>query len=81
MYPFRSPGAMGKRCRAGQGAIAALLCAWSVVLLAKAERQFVNEWAAEIPGGLEAARLIADELDYELLGQVRRDPSPPFSFF
>lgn len=72
---------MGKRCRAGQGVIAGLLCAWTVVLLAKAERQFVNEWAAEIPGGLEAARLIADELDYELLGQVRRDPSLFFSFF
>ncbi|XP_070599102.1 neuroendocrine convertase 1 isoform X1 [Erythrolamprus reginae] len=62
---------MGKRCRAGQGVFGALLLgAWTVVLMAKAERQFVNEWAAEIPGGLEAARLIADELDYELLGQI-----------
>ncbi|XP_007439683.1 neuroendocrine convertase 1 [Python bivittatus] len=61
---------MEKRCRAGQGVLAALLCAWTVVLLAKAERQFVNEWAAEIPGGPEAAKAIADELDYELLGQI-----------
>ncbi|XP_060091637.1 neuroendocrine convertase 1 [Heteronotia binoei] len=48
----------------------ALLCAWSVAILAKAERQFVNEWAAEIPGGPEAAKAIADELEYELLGQI-----------
>lgn len=37
----------------------------------KAKRQFVNEWAAEIPGGPEAASAIAQELGYDLLGQVR----------
>lgn len=55
--------------------MAALLCASSLVLLAEAERQFLNEWAAEIPGGPEAAKAIADELEYELLGQVRCTPS------
>ncbi|MBN3326312.1 NEC1 convertase, partial [Atractosteus spatula] len=34
------------------------------------ERQYVNEWAVEIPGGLEAARAIAEELDYELVRQI-----------
>ncbi|XP_077203781.1 neuroendocrine convertase 1 isoform X2 [Paroedura picta] len=48
----------------------ALLCAWSAAILAKAERQFVNEWAAEIPGGPQAAKAIADELEYDLLGQI-----------
>lgn len=31
----------------------------------------MNEWAAEIPGGPEAASAIAEELGYDLLGQVR----------
>lgn len=31
----------------------------------------MNEWAAEIPGGPEAALAIAEELGYDLLGQVR----------
>ena len=31
----------------------------------------MNEWAAEIPGGPEAASAIAQELGYDLLGQVR----------
>lgn len=31
----------------------------------------MNEWAAEIPGGQEAALAIAEELGYDLLGQVR----------
>lgn len=59
----------------------ALLCAWSVAILAKADRQFVNEWAAEIPGGPEAAKAIADELEYELLGQVRRTRLNQLSLF
>ncbi|XP_028922811.1 neuroendocrine convertase 1 isoform X2 [Ornithorhynchus anatinus] len=34
------------------------------------QRQFVNQWAAEVPGGPGAARAIADELGYDLLGQI-----------
>lgn len=49
----------------------ALFCAWCALNNVKAKRQFVNEWAAEIPGGPEAASAIAEELGYDLLGQVR----------
>lgn len=48
----------------------ALFCAWCALNSVKAKKQFVNEWAAEIPGGLEAASAIAEELGYDLLGQV-----------
>lgn len=49
----------------------ALFCAWYALNSVKAKRQFVNEWAAEIPGGPDAASAIAEELGYDLLGQVR----------
>uniref|UniRef100_H0X116 Neuroendocrine convertase 1 n=1 Tax=Otolemur garnettii TaxID=30611 RepID=H0X116_OTOGA len=48
----------------------ALFCAWCALNGVKAKRQFVNEWAAEIPGGPAAASAIAEELDYDLLGQI-----------
>uniref|UniRef100_A0A8C0K2F2 Proprotein convertase subtilisin/kexin type 1 n=1 Tax=Canis lupus dingo TaxID=286419 RepID=A0A8C0K2F2_CANLU len=48
----------------------ALFCAWCALNSVKAKRQFVNEWAAEIPGGPEAASAIAEELGYDLLGQI-----------
>ncbi len=34
------------------------------------DRQYLNEWAVEIPGGLAAAEAIARELDYQLVRQV-----------
>uniref|UniRef100_A0A665T7K9 Neuroendocrine convertase 1 n=1 Tax=Echeneis naucrates TaxID=173247 RepID=A0A665T7K9_ECHNA len=34
------------------------------------DRQYLNEWAVEIPGGLAAAQAIAKELDYELVRQI-----------
>uniref|UniRef100_A0A6Q2ZMY3 Neuroendocrine convertase 1 n=1 Tax=Esox lucius TaxID=8010 RepID=A0A6Q2ZMY3_ESOLU len=34
------------------------------------DRQYLNEWAVEIPGGPDAARSIAKELDYRLIGQI-----------
>uniref|UniRef100_A0A3B4VKW6 Neuroendocrine convertase 1 n=1 Tax=Seriola dumerili TaxID=41447 RepID=A0A3B4VKW6_SERDU len=34
------------------------------------DRQYLNEWAVEIPGGLAAAEAIARELDYELVRQI-----------
>uniref|UniRef100_A0A8D0GDI5 Neuroendocrine convertase 1 n=1 Tax=Sphenodon punctatus TaxID=8508 RepID=A0A8D0GDI5_SPHPU len=64
---------MEGRCWAGRCAAVALLSAWCLASLSlgtAAEKQFVNEWAAEIPGGLEAAKAIAEELEYELLGQI-----------
>ena len=42
------------------------------------DRQYLNEWAVEIPGGPDAARLIARELDYDLVRQVgSRDTNAP----
>ncbi|CDQ88094.1 unnamed protein product [Oncorhynchus mykiss] len=34
------------------------------------DRQYLNEWAVEIPGGPDAARSIAKELDYRLVRQI-----------
>ncbi|XP_031133422.1 neuroendocrine convertase 1 [Sander lucioperca] len=34
------------------------------------DRQYLNEWAVEIPGGLAAAEGIARELDYKLVRQI-----------
>lgn len=34
------------------------------------DRQYLNEWAVEIPGGLAAVEAIAKELDYHLVRQV-----------
>lgn len=53
------------------GALAVLLAACSLPRGGSAGRLFLNEWAAEIPAGPDAARAIADELDYDLVGQVR----------
>lgn len=40
------------------------------------DRQYLNEWAVEIPGGLAAAEGIARELDYQLVRQVSTTPTP-----
>lgn len=50
--------------------LAALCIAVSWVNALAANRQYLNEWAVEIPGGIDAAREIARELDYELIRQV-----------
>ncbi|KAM4706408.1 neuroendocrine convertase 1 [Discoglossus pictus] len=34
------------------------------------DRHYVNEWAAEIPGGPDEAQLLAEELGYDFLGQI-----------
>ncbi|XP_062867720.1 neuroendocrine convertase 1 [Trichomycterus rosablanca] len=34
------------------------------------ERQYLNEWAVEVPGGVQAARTIADDLGYRLVRQI-----------
>lgn len=38
------------------------------------DRQYLNEWAVEIPGGLAAAQAVAKELEYELVQQVSGHP-------
>jgi proprotein convertase subtilisin/kexin type 1 len=51
----------------------AMLCATMVPRsagLSYGDRQYLNEWAVEVPGGLRAADTIAKELDYELVRQV-----------
>lgn len=50
--------------------LAALCIAVSWVNALAPNRQYLNEWAVEIPGGIDAAREIARELDYELIRQV-----------
>uniref|UniRef100_A0A8C5AC80 Neuroendocrine convertase 1 n=1 Tax=Gadus morhua TaxID=8049 RepID=A0A8C5AC80_GADMO len=51
----------------------AMLCATMVPRsagLSYGDRQYLNEWAVEVPGGLRAADTIAKELDYELVRQI-----------
>uniref|UniRef100_A0A8D1M0U9 Neuroendocrine convertase 1 n=1 Tax=Sus scrofa TaxID=9823 RepID=A0A8D1M0U9_PIG len=62
--------AMERRAWTLQCTAFTLFCAWCALNSVKAKRQFVNEWAAEIPGGPEAASAIAEELGYDLLGQI-----------
>ncbi|GAB0206171.1 neuroendocrine convertase 1 [Grus japonensis] len=61
---------MDGRLWAGRCAALALLAACCLARGGSAERQFLNEWAAEIPAGPDAARAIAEELDYDLVGQI-----------
>uniref|UniRef100_A0A8D3DI34 Neuroendocrine convertase 1 n=1 Tax=Scophthalmus maximus TaxID=52904 RepID=A0A8D3DI34_SCOMX len=64
---------MEVRCRP-----AAMCCALAVLCSALPrslgsllwDRQYLNEWAVEIPGGLSAAEEIARELDYRLVRQI-----------
>uniref|UniRef100_UPI00398F0ACA neuroendocrine convertase 1 n=1 Tax=Pristiophorus japonicus TaxID=55135 RepID=UPI00398F0ACA len=37
---------------------------------ANAGKQYVNEWAVEVVGGPEVARAIAEELEYDFVGQI-----------
>uniref|UniRef100_A0A8C3ERI1 Neuroendocrine convertase 1 n=1 Tax=Corvus moneduloides TaxID=1196302 RepID=A0A8C3ERI1_CORMO len=60
----------GRRWAGRCAALAVLLAAWSLPRGGSAGRLFLNEWAAEIPAGPDAARAIADELDYDLVGQI-----------
>lgn len=47
--------------------VLALFCA---LVSSAVDRQYLNEWAVEIPGGYDNARSIADELGYKLVRQV-----------
>ncbi|KAM7077172.1 neuroendocrine convertase 1 isoform 2-T2 [Ciconia maguari] len=61
---------MDGRRWAGRCAALALLAACCLARGGSAERQFLNEWAAEVPAGPDAARAIAEDLDYDLVGQI-----------
>ncbi|XP_036382703.1 neuroendocrine convertase 1-like [Megalops cyprinoides] len=50
--------------------ICAVLCAADATVLDFGDRQYINEWAVEIPGGPDAAKAIARELGYELVRQI-----------
>ena len=64
---------MEVRCRpAVMCCVFAVLCSvlpWSLGSSFR-DRQYLNEWAVEIPGGLTVAQAIARDLDYELVRQV-----------
>lgn len=57
---------MGVRSAAAL-AVCSVFCALGIVV---SEKQYVNEWAVEIPGGPEAATSIANEFGYDFLGQI-----------
>lgn len=64
---------MEVRCRpAVMCSVLAVLCSAARASLGSPynDRQYLNEWAVEIPGGLDAAEAIAKELDYHLVRQV-----------
>ncbi|KAG7481259.1 hypothetical protein MATL_G00064660 [Megalops atlanticus] len=73
MHLFES--AMEARCRSSVMCsalviICAVLCAADAAVLDIGDRQYINEWAVEIPGGPDAAKAIARELGYELVRQI-----------
>ncbi|KAL7844134.1 hypothetical protein SRHO_G00226730 [Serrasalmus rhombeus] len=47
-----------------------VLCALPCRGVNASDRQYLNEWAVEIPGGVDVARAIANELGYELIRQI-----------
>ncbi|XP_064823845.1 LOW QUALITY PROTEIN: neuroendocrine convertase 1-like [Oncorhynchus masou masou] len=64
---------MDMRCRPTTVMCCALAVLCSVARSVNAsfgDRQYLNEWAVEIPGGLDAARSIAKELDYRVVRQI-----------
>ncbi|KAG9487990.1 hypothetical protein GDO78_007669 [Eleutherodactylus coqui] len=51
-------------------ALVSILSSCCLLFVSGIERRYVNEWAAEIPGGPKEAELLARELGYELLGPI-----------
>lgn len=58
--------------------VLALFCA---LVSSAVDRQYLNEWAVEIPGGRDNARSIADEFGYELVRQVSQAKRCVFSLY
>ncbi|XP_043920059.1 neuroendocrine convertase 1 [Protopterus annectens] len=56
---------MGVKCVAF--VVCSVLYALGIVV---SDKQYVNEWAVEIPGGPEAAKSLANEFGYDFLGQI-----------
>uniref|UniRef100_A0A8C2PT04 Neuroendocrine convertase 1 n=1 Tax=Cyprinus carpio TaxID=7962 RepID=A0A8C2PT04_CYPCA len=59
---------MEKRCR--PMLLCSVLALFCVLVSSAVDRQYLNEWAVEIPGGYDNARSIADELGYKLVRQI-----------
>uniref|UniRef100_A0A672S4C0 Neuroendocrine convertase 1 n=1 Tax=Sinocyclocheilus grahami TaxID=75366 RepID=A0A672S4C0_SINGR len=59
---------MEERCR--PMLLCSVLALFCALVSSAVDRQYLNEWAVEIPGGLNHARSIADELGYDLVRQI-----------
>uniref|UniRef100_A0A8C1LLE8 Neuroendocrine convertase 1 n=1 Tax=Cyprinus carpio TaxID=7962 RepID=A0A8C1LLE8_CYPCA len=59
---------MEKRCR--PMLLCSVLALFCALVSSAVDRQYLNEWAVEIPGGYDNARSIADELGYKLVRQI-----------
>ncbi|XP_067231638.1 neuroendocrine convertase 1 isoform X1 [Chanodichthys erythropterus] len=59
---------MEERCR--PMLLCSVLALFCALVSSAVDRQYLNEWAVEIPGGAHNARSIADELGYELVRQI-----------
>ncbi|XP_016407358.1 neuroendocrine convertase 1-like isoform X2 [Sinocyclocheilus rhinocerous] len=59
---------MEERCR--PMLLCSILALFCALVSSAVDRQYLNEWAVEIPGGYDNARSIADELGYKLVRQI-----------
>ncbi|XP_059398536.1 neuroendocrine convertase 1-like [Carassius carassius] len=59
---------MEERCR--PMLLCGVLALFCALVSSAVDRQYLNEWAVEIPGGLDNARSIADDLGYNLVRQI-----------
>ncbi|XP_041043007.1 neuroendocrine convertase 1 [Carcharodon carcharias] len=59
-----------KYCLFLRFAVLALFAICSTSDIANGEKQYVNEWAVEVVGGPEVAKAIAEELEYDFVGQI-----------
>uniref|UniRef100_A0A8C2K1U0 Neuroendocrine convertase 1 n=1 Tax=Cyprinus carpio TaxID=7962 RepID=A0A8C2K1U0_CYPCA len=59
---------MEERCR--PMLLCSVLALFCALVSSAVDRQYLNEWAVEIPGGLDNARTIADELGYDLVRKI-----------
>lgn len=62
---------MKLRCPSLRFAALLVLVLCSIADMSSTAKQYVNEWAVEVFGGAQVARAIAEELEYNFVGQVR----------
>ncbi|XP_032873196.1 neuroendocrine convertase 1 [Amblyraja radiata] len=61
---------MKLRCPSLGFAALLVLVLCSIADMASTAKQYVNEWAVEVVGGAQVARAIAEELEYNFVGQI-----------